>query len=144
MKILTKLIMIFVLASTVSFAKTGTLTVEIDKIENSKGLIRVILFDKTGKFPKDHKSGIAIKSIKAKKGKVIAKFDSIKYGEYAISVLHDENKNEKMDSNFLGMPKEGFGISNNVRVKFRHPKFDEAKFIFNEKKNAVNINLIYL
>lgn len=47
-------------------------------------------------------------------------------GTYAVAVFHDANANGRMDSNFLGMPKEGYGVSNDVRPKFRAPRFSEA------------------
>ena len=47
-------------------------------------------------------------------------------GTYAVAVHHDANANGRMDSNFFGMPKEGYGVSNDVRPKFRAPRFSEA------------------
>jgi uncharacterized protein (DUF2141 family) len=47
-------------------------------------------------------------------------------GTYAVSAHHDENGNGKMDSNMLGVPKEGYGVSNDVRARFRPPRFSEA------------------
>ena len=48
-------------------------------------------------------------------------------GTYAVAVHHDANANGAMDSNFLGMPKEGYGVSNDVRSRFRPPRFSEAQ-----------------
>jgi uncharacterized protein (DUF2141 family) len=47
-------------------------------------------------------------------------------GTYAVAVHHDANANGKMDANFLGIPKEGYGVSNDVRTRFRPPRFSEA------------------
>lgn len=47
-------------------------------------------------------------------------------GTFAVAVHHDANVNGRMDSNFFGMPKEGYGVSNDVRPKFRAPRFSEA------------------
>lgn len=55
----------------------------------------------------------------------ILMFDAVP-GTYAVAVHHDANSNGRMDSNFLGMPKEGYGVSNDVRPKFRAPRFSEA------------------
>ncbi len=49
-------------------------------------------------------------------------------GCYAISIFHDEDNNGKMNKNFIGYPTEGFGFSNNVKVRFSAPKFDECAF----------------
>ena len=50
------------------------------------------------------------------------------YGEYAISLFVDFNGNKKLDKNFLGIPKEQYGFSNNVMGKMSPPTFDQAKF----------------
>lgn len=48
-------------------------------------------------------------------------------GRYAAVVIHDENSNMKLDRNFFGVPKEGFGFSNNPRVAFSAPSFQNAE-----------------
>ncbi|MDJ0784907.1 MAG: DUF2141 domain-containing protein [Desulfosarcinaceae bacterium] len=55
-------------------------------------------------------------------------FKAMPAGTYAVSVSHDLNGNRKVDTNFFGIPKEAWGVSNNVRPAFRPPRFDEAKF----------------
>ena len=50
------------------------------------------------------------------------------HGEYAIAVFVDLNGNGKMDKNFLGIPKEQYGFSNNVMGKMAAPSFEQAKF----------------
>ncbi len=49
-------------------------------------------------------------------------------GEYALSIYQDENDNGKLESNFIGLPKEPAGLSNNLRPKFGPPKFKNAAF----------------
>ena len=53
-------------------------------------------------------------------------------GKYAISIIHDENNNDKLDTNFIGIPKEGFGFSNNPRIMFGPPSFEKASFEINQ------------
>lgn len=55
-------------------------------------------------------------------------FDDVAPGTYAVSVMLDTNRNGKADKNFLGIPSEPWGVSNNVRPKMRAPKFEEASF----------------
>jgi uncharacterized protein (DUF2141 family) len=50
------------------------------------------------------------------------------YGEYAIAIFVDANRNGKMDKNFLGIPKEQYGFSNNVMGRMAAPSFEQAKF----------------
>jgi uncharacterized protein (DUF2141 family) len=49
-------------------------------------------------------------------------------GEYALSVFHDVNDDGKLERNFIGLPKEPAGLSNNLRPKFGPPRFKDAKF----------------
>jgi uncharacterized protein (DUF2141 family) len=60
--------------------------------------------------------------------KVEVEIDSLPYGWYAIKVLHDENRNSELDTDFLGIPSENFGYSNNVSSWFGPPRWDRAKF----------------
>jgi uncharacterized protein (DUF2141 family) len=77
----------------------------------------------------DCEKGRPIRSQKApiSNGKVVLTYTGLKDGVYAIAAIHDENGNGKLDTNFLGIPTEGIGISNNPQL-MGAPKFDEAKF----------------
>ena len=67
----------------------------------------------------------------------------IPYGVYAVSVFHDENLNGKLDKNFVGAPKEGYGASNNPRKRMGPPPFSEASFAVNQPEKSVEIKLMY-
>ena len=82
------------------------------------------------------------KGSKAKVGEVELVFEKVPPGTYAISVFHDANENGKLDSNFAGIPKEGFGFSNNAMGMFGPPSFGEAKFAF-EGEKKIEITLKY-
>jgi uncharacterized protein (DUF2141 family) len=62
-------------------------------------------------------------------------FENIPAGVYAISIFHDENDNGKMDSNFMGIPKEDYGCSNDASGFMGPPKWDDAKFELKEDKS---------
>ena len=64
----------------------------------------------------------------AKTGRVEVVFEDVAPGRYGIVVLHDENENRKIDRNFIGLPKEGWGMSNNPRPGFSAPNFEAAAF----------------
>ena len=55
-------------------------------------------------------------------------FEGVPFGTYALKVFHDENDNGKLDTNFVGMPKEAFGFSNDAMGRFGPPDFDAASF----------------
>ncbi len=63
-------------------------------------------------------------------------------GTYAVAVHHDANVNGKMDTNLLGIPKEGYGVSNDPRPRFRAPRFDEARVIVS-RDTVLVIRLAY-
>ena len=66
-------------------------------------------------------------------------FDSISPGKYAIQFFHDENENQKMDFSLIGIPKEKFGSSNDVKPLLGPPKFEKMLFNLNENKKVIMI-----
>jgi uncharacterized protein (DUF2141 family) len=68
----------------------------------------------------------------------------IEPGTYAIAVYHDENSNGKLDSNFIGIPREGVGFSNNAKGHMGPPKFDAAAFRFSGGALELKIVVAYL
>jgi len=124
---------------------TGTLTVRVTGARNTKGKIGVTLFQNARGFPDDTSKAIRQESVEIDPKTMSAQvmFKDLPQGTFAISVLHDENGNGKMDKNFVGMPKEGYGASNNPSKKRRAPTFDEAKFSLNTSEQAIEITLLY-
>jgi uncharacterized protein (DUF2141 family) len=61
-----------------------------------------------------------------------------------VSVFHDENSNGKIDRNFMGIPKEGVGASNDAEGRFGPPKFDDARFTYRGGLNVLTIHVRYL
>jgi len=70
-------------------------------------------------------------------------FPALPDGVYAVSVFHDENMNERLDKNFMGVPKESYGASNNPKKKMGPPNFDEAKFQLSGTEQSVEIKLMH-
>ena len=102
------------------------------------------LFNNKKGFPND--AGKAINTAKGSilNGKATIVLKDIPDGEYAIGVIHDENGNGKMDTNFLGMPKEGVGVSNNAKGHFGSPSYEDSKFRLNRKSLIMTITIKYL
>jgi uncharacterized protein (DUF2141 family) len=123
----------------------GTLRVRVTGARNTKGKIGVTLFQNAQGFPDDTSKAIRQQSVEIDPNTMSAQvtFKDVPQGTWAVSVLHDENGNGKMDKNFVGMPKEGYGASNNPKKKKRAPSFDEAKFSLNASEQTVEIYLIY-
>lgn len=124
---------------------TTTLTVRVTGARNAKGKIGVTLFQDAQGFPDDTSKAIRQQSaeIDPKSMTTQVTFKDIPQGIFAVAVLHDENGNGQMDKNFVGIPKEGYGASNNPKKKRRAPTFDEAKFSLNSSQQSIEIALIY-
>lgn len=135
---------IILLISLKSFAQQGNLHVQVDGIRNAKGNILLSIYNQKDKFMGDPKTKAIYNAVgKIEHGKTSFIFKNIPLGQYAISLLHDENKNEKMDKNLLGIPKEGYGFSNNITLKFGPPSFEETKFNFNKSEQNIHISMKY-
>ena len=68
-------------------------------------------------------------------------FDKLTEGRYAIAIYHDENLNAKLDANEMGIPREGYGFSNNPKVPGR-PKFEQAAFDIS-RNDTIEVKMIY-
>lgn len=74
----------------------------------------------------------------------VCDFSGVASGTYAVAVFHDENSNGKLDTNFLGIPREGVGASNDAQGHFGPPKFDAAAFRFSGGRIDLKITIKYL
>jgi uncharacterized protein (DUF2141 family) len=69
--------------------------------------------------------------------------DDLPRGVYAVSVFHDENMNGQLDKNVFGIPKEGYGASNNPKKSMGPPTFADAKFQLDQTAEVLEIKLLY-
>jgi uncharacterized protein (DUF2141 family) len=118
-------------------AVAANLTVNISDIEQGKGHVLVGLYASEEAYKKGKASFHS--KVKAVNGKEVAVFENLPDGEYAVKMYQDENDNNKMDFNMMGIPKEGYGFSNNVGM-FGAPEYTEAKFSVKES-TAIEIDL---
>lgn len=121
----------------------STINVNVTKIRSGNGVCCVLLFSNPAAFPGDSKKAIASKVIKAGKGVKTIRFENIPPGTYAISVIHDENEDGKLNTNFIGIPKEGYGASNNNLPLTSAPKFSGSSFTVSGGNKVLDIGLKY-
>jgi len=113
-----------------------TLTLDISGLRNDNGNVLYELFDQNHKSLK-----VGTSDITSKKCHIV--LESLKAGKYAFNYIHDENKNKKLDTKMLFIPREGFGYSNNVDAKFGPPPFE--KWLFEVKENKkLSCKITYL
>ena len=137
----------FALSAPLEAQTTGTaiLTIRVTGARNAKGKIRVALFRDGKGFPNDASQSVHTQAADIDPQTLGAQvvFADLSAGVYAVSVFHDENMNEKLDKNFMGVPKEGYGASNNPKKKMGPPNFDETKFQLGVADQSVEIKLMY-
>lgn len=103
-----------------------TVQFDIQAIKHNQGKLYVQIF----KGEQDYKQGKAYNAtiVKAKEGNITVTFNDLEKGDYAIRYFHDENDNGDMDTNLFGLPVEGYGFSNNAKVSFGPPSYQEMSF----------------
>ena len=111
--------------------ETFDVTIEIVGITKNSGKIFLALYDNEETFLKSNSKGTKA-SVENKKA--TAQFKGLKKGEYAISIFHDENDNNKLDTKIFGIPKEPYGFSNDATGFMGPPKFENAKFLVDSNK----------
>jgi uncharacterized protein (DUF2141 family) len=124
---------------------TATLIVHVTGTRNAKGKIRAALFSVGEGFPNDASKAIQVQSadIDPQTSSAQIVFTNVPEGVYAVSVFHDENMNQRLDKNFMGVPKEGYGASNNPKKKMGPPNFAETKFQLSGTQQSLEIKLTY-
>ena len=140
---------LFLLASSSSIAQmkpaeASLIHVEIVGIRNDKGQISCSLYSSADGFPKKAEKAVAHIVAPISKREAICEFAGIAPGTYAVSVFHDENSNGKLDTTFLGIPREGVGASNDAKGHMGPPKFDAAAFQSSGGRLSLKITIHYL
>ena len=135
----------FSMGKTYSEQQEG-LKVWVEGVRAVPGEVGIAVFNTKKGFPIHIEHAYATEWIPLKEDQksVMATFNSLPPGEYAISVLHDENGNRKMDRTTTGFPKEGVGFSNDQRVTLKAPGYQESKFYLSPgEKKRIKIQLDY-
>ncbi|MDX1630105.1 MAG: DUF2141 domain-containing protein [Fulvivirga sp.] len=112
--------------------------VQISNIQQTKGLINVCLVtereDFLGKCSEYHRV------MKVTASEMVIRFPNVPSGEYAITVVHDQNSNGKLDVNLFGIPSEPYGFSNNPSTIFGPPAFEKCVFsVSNDKSLKIKL-----
>ena len=123
-------------------ATDGALTVQISNIQNDQGQIGCSLYASKDGFPSDRRKAAKSMFVKPKAGRASCTFQGVKPGTYAVSVMHDANKDGELETNMVGRPKEWWGVSNDVPAeRFGPPKYEKATFKFAGTAKTIKIEL---
>lgn len=134
--------------SALAFGTTVTaapLTVVTEGLRNSQGRVAVAVFASEQGFPKENDKAVQrmfvpIRDSSSDASIVIPDLPS---GNYAIAVFHDNDKSGKLETSFFGVPRKGYGFSNNVVPSLRSASFEEASFSLPSSGATVRIRLVY-
>lgn len=124
-------------------AGSGELVVELSGLRNDRGAVLVSLFASPAGFPDVPERALTNLNTSIADGRATVTFAGLLWGRYALSVLHDENGNGRMDTGLLGIPEEGHAASNNVARRFAAPNFEESVFTFDREQLVLPITLRY-
>jgi len=119
-----------------------SLVVHVDGIRNQKGDIGVSLFTSSDGWPENNDKAFLHGPHPFSGDKATVTLE-VPAGRYGVAVIHDENSNHKLDRNFFGIPKEGFGFANNPKVFLTPPDFKTASVEVGCPVTETTIHLIY-
>ena len=112
-----------------------SLRLEVSTFRNAKGALNCRLFHDAASFPDGEGSRTVRAGILGNQASCV--FDDLQPGTYAVAVVHDENGNGRLDKNFLGLPTEGYGVSNNRTYAASSPKWEESRFTITPREPLV-------
>jgi uncharacterized protein (DUF2141 family) len=115
-----------------SAAQTYTLTIQVEGVNNQGGNIGVLVFTSDKGWAEDRTTALKDIVVPAHPGTVTVTIPNLPAGNYAVSIAHDVNQNHKLDKNFLGKPKEQWGLSNNPHAVLTAPPFKKCQFALKE------------
>lgn len=115
----------------------------IENLRNGKGTVMLTLYpDDKARFLKPMGS-LYVTQVAARAGTVQACIFLPQQGGFGLALYHDENANGRIDRNGLGIPKEGFGFSNNPRIFMSAPGFKSVRFMAGPGATALRIRMKY-
>ncbi len=124
---------IFLISINNTFSQRYSLDIVVPNIPKVKGHIQIGLYNDSEKFPKVGKEFKRFR-FKTTKNKMRFRLNNLTKGTYAIAIYHDINSDKKCNRNFLGIPTEDYGFSNDVKPVFSAPSFKSAAFTMNKNK----------
>lgn len=141
-------LLFFIIVLSSSFIKTDeerfSLTIKVEGLRNSEGVVQFALYNQENSLPDEKfKSHYKIGTSEIAYNRATFIFENLPSGRYAVNILHDENKNGKIDKGLI-LPKEGIGFSNYNNIGLSNkPKFSKASFQL-ENDKTIYVKIIYL
>lgn len=119
-----------------------TLRIHVAGFRNDKGKAGGVVFASANGWPEDTAKSLVHGGFPIA-GREATEIFRVPPGRYGVAVIHDENENHRLDRNFLGIPKEGFGFANNPKVMLAPPAMRAATVPVSCPVTQIEIRLIY-
>lgn len=119
-----------------SFAQLDITFTDVDSREDK---LVVSIYDSESSFKS--RDAFVRATVAANSGALKYRNDDLKPGYYVVTVFHDLNNNAKFDKNFLGMPKEPYGVSRNAKEQYGPPKYENARFYYDGSALSLSIKV---
>ena len=116
-------------------AKEYTLTITVEGMDSSEGNLGILIFNGPKGWAESRTDALKDISVPAQQGTQSVKVQ-LPPGKYAVALIHDVNKNHKLDKNWVGMPKEQWGMSNNPHATIKAPPIEKAMFTLDGDKEV--------
>ena len=113
----------------------------VTNLRSARGTCYVSLYNRKEAFPS--KQAVATQKVQLTAKECVFVFEKLPKGDYAIAAYHDENNNGRLDTNFIGLPTEGYAFSNNPRTTMGPPSFAEAKVALHSTRVKVQLKMKY-
>ena len=124
--------------------ENGEIILKIGRLRSQKGGVGIAVFGDRDSFPRKGDKAVLSKYAELpESGALEVRLGPLPYGTYAIAIFHDEDGDKKMGT-FMGLPKEGYGFSNDAAVLFGPPSFSSAKFSLDSSEKPLEINVRYM
>jgi uncharacterized protein (DUF2141 family) len=119
------------------------LVVVVEKVRNADGDILVSVFENASGFPNDPEKALHTARVSAVTPSTTVEIEGVAAGRVAVAVLHDENGNGSMETDWLGRPTEGWAVSNDARGRFGPPSYDDAIVELSGGRATIHVNMSY-
>ena len=123
-------------------SRPAGLTIQVVNLRNPKGVVHACLTRNSRHFPDCRADPLALRSTILATAQIL-RFPELPAGQYAVTLFHDENRNQRLDM-LMGMPREGFGFSGNPRIRFGAPKFKDVTITVPPGQTVQTVRMQYL
>ena len=125
-------------------ASVDMISVDVQGLRSGHGRAICFLYASAAGFPQDAAAALRKVTAPISANEATCRFSGVQPGAYAVAVVHDENNNGRLDRNFMGIPTEGVGASNDPHSHFGPPKYQDARFRFDGRPSTLVVHVHYL